>query len=155
LPRLGYEIKLSKDITESSWYGKGPGSSYIDRNTAMQMGVYAANVAEHFVNYSRPQENGNKSKVRWLKVNEKNQNGIVFKGENPLNFSFRKYTTQQLNTAMYPFQLKANTFTVLNVDFEQGALGNGSCGPIPMEKYFNSICDKNYSLRILIGDVKK
>ncbi|MCP4163993.1 MAG: DUF4981 domain-containing protein, partial [Deltaproteobacteria bacterium] len=57
-PRIGYEIKLNNTISESSWYGKGPGSSYKDRNTGMQMGVYSANIDEHFVNYARPQENG-------------------------------------------------------------------------------------------------
>jgi len=148
LPRLGYEIKLQKDIVESSWYGKGPASSYKDRNTGMQMGVYTANIDAHFVNYARPQENGNKSEVRWAKFYGETSSSFLIKGESPLNFSFRKYTTSQLNNAMYPHQLKANPFTILNIDFEQAALGNGSCGPIPMEKYFTNIFDENYKLRM-------
>ena len=34
-PRFGYEMKLNKTITESKWYGKGPGGSYKDRNRGM------------------------------------------------------------------------------------------------------------------------
>jgi len=147
-PRIGYEIKLHKTISESTWYGKGPGSSYKDRNTGMQMGIYTANIDEHFVNYARPQENGNKSEVRWAKFYTTDKNGFLIQGENALNFSFRKYTTKQLNDATHPYQLKSNSFNVLNIDFEHGALGNGSCGPIPMEKYFTNICDKKYRLRI-------
>ena len=147
-PRIGYEIILNKDITESNWYGKGPGSSYKDRNRGMQMGIYAANVEEHFVNYARPQENGNKSEIRWAKFYKPDGNGFLIQGESLLNFSFRKYTTSQLNDATHPYQLKANPFTVLNIDFDHGALGNGSCGPIPMDKYFTNICDKSYRLRI-------
>ncbi len=147
-PRIGYEIKLNNTISESSWYGKGPGSSYKDRNTGMQMGVYSANIDEHFVNYARPQENGNKSEVRWAKFSNNANNGLKIKSNKPLNFSFRKYTTAQLNEATHPYQLKANSFNILNIDFDHGAVGNGSCGPIPMEKYFTDICNKEYKLRI-------
>jgi len=147
-PRIGYEIKLNNAISESTWYGKGPGSSYKDRNTGMQMGVYSGNIDEHFVNYARPQENGNKSEVRWAKFSNNINKGLKIQSDKPLNFSFRKYTTTQLNEATHPYQLKANSFNVLNVDFDHGALGNGSCGPIPMEKYFTDICNKEYKLRI-------
>jgi len=147
-PRIGYEIKLNKNIHNSTWYGKGPGSSYKDRNTGMQMGVYSQDVDEQFVNYARPQENGNKSQVRWATFYNDNHKGLLIKGESPLNFSFRRYTTEQLNKATHPYQLQANNFNVLNIDLDHGALGNGSCGPIPMKKYFTDICNKEYSLRI-------
>lgn len=147
-PRIGYEIKIDKAISESQWYGKGPGSSYKDRNTGMKTGVFAANVEEHFVNYARPQENGNKSQVRWAKFYDNTKNGFGIESNQWLNFSFRKYTTEQLNEATHPYQLKANDFNVLNIDFDHGALGNGSCGPIPMEKYYTDICNREYRLRI-------
>jgi len=147
-PRIGYEIKLNKNIQNSTWYGKGPGSSYKDRNTGMKLGTYSANIDEHFVNYARPQENGNKSDVRWAKFYDAKQKGFLVKGEKALNFSFRKYTTAQLNVATHPYELKSNTFNILNVDFDHGALGNGSCGPIPMNKYFTDICNKSYKLRM-------
>ncbi|WP_430814934.1 glycoside hydrolase family 2 TIM barrel-domain containing protein [Carboxylicivirga sp. RSCT41] len=148
LPRIGYEIQLHSDCTESQWYGKGPGSSYKDRNTGMQTGIYTAKVDEHFVNYARPQENGNKSGVRWLKVYNSKSNTLNIKGDQLLNFSLRRYTTQQLNDAMHPYELESNPFTVLNIDFEHGAVGNGSCGPMPMKMYFTTISDKSYRLRI-------
>lgn len=147
-PRLGYELQLNKKIDQSTWYGKGPGSSYKDRNTGMQMGVYSQSIDAQFVNYARPQENGNKSEVRWAKFSSNLSEAFKITANKPLNFSFRKYTTAQLNEATHPYQLKENSFNVLNIDFEQGALGNGSCGPIPMEKYFTNICDKQYNLRI-------
>jgi len=147
-PRIGYELHINRNITESSWYGKGPWSSYKDRNTAMMLGIYKASIEDHFVNYARPQENGNKSDVRWAKFFDTVNKGFSIKGEKALNFSFRKYTTAQLNNATHPYQLKANGFNVLNIDFEHGAIGNGSCGPIPMEKYFTSICNKSYRLQL-------
>ena len=148
LPRIGYELKLNKNLTESTWYGKGPGSSYIDRKTGMQMGIYTANVDEHFVNYPRPQENGNKADVRWVNVYDSNKNGFTVKGNQVLNFSLRRYTTTQLNQAKHPYDLKENPFTILNIDFIQGAIGNGSVGTMPMKKYFTPIKSSGYKMRI-------
>ncbi|WP_289053403.1 glycoside hydrolase family 2 TIM barrel-domain containing protein [Carboxylicivirga marina] len=148
IPRVGYEVMLNSAISNSEWYGKGPGSSYKDRNTGMQLGVYKANIDEHFINYARPQENGNKSEVRWLKVYNNELNALTLYSRKALNFSLRRYTTQQLNDATHPYQLKSNPFNILNIDFEHGAVGNGSCGPMPMSKYFTTIDDKSYRLRL-------
>lgn len=147
-PRIGYEVQVNKRIDESTWYGKGPGSSYKDRNTGMQMGVYSANIEEQFVNYARPQENGNKSSVKWAEFFGNDQGRFLILGQEDLNFSLRRYTTAQLQKATHPYQLKANNFNILNIDFDHGAIGNGSCGPIPMAKYFTDICNKEYRLRL-------
>jgi beta-galactosidase len=53
LPRIGYEVQMNKDIVEASWYGKGPGSSYIDRNHGMMYGIYSDHIDDMFVNYAR------------------------------------------------------------------------------------------------------
>ncbi|WP_430810886.1 MULTISPECIES: glycoside hydrolase family 2 TIM barrel-domain containing protein [unclassified Carboxylicivirga] len=148
LPRIGYEVQLPADITESTWYGKGPGSSYKDRNAGMQLGIYSANVDEHFVNYARPQENGNKSGIRWVEAKTKTSEGLAVKSKMPFNFSMRRYTTKELDDASHPYELKSNPFTILNIDFEHGALGNGSCGPIPMKKYFTNVDGGNFYLRL-------
>lgn len=148
LPRIGYEVMINESITESEWYGKGPGSSYKDRNTGMQMGIYSANINEHFINYARPQENGNKSEVRWVKVNGDQGYGLKVNSSKAINFSLRKYITRQLYQASHPYDLEANTSNVLNIDLEHGAVGNGSCGPMPMRKYFTTINPDGYELRI-------
>ncbi|MGL1886803.1 MAG: DUF4981 domain-containing protein [Reichenbachiella sp.] len=148
LPRLGYEMKLNKAMDDSRWYGKGPGSSYVDRRKGMQMGIYTANLDEHFANYARPQENGNKSEVRWVQLFSQQQRSFSLSANQPLNFSFRKYTTDNLNSARHPFDLKEGPCNILNIDFMQGPLGNGSCGPLAMKKYFSMINDEIYHLRI-------
>ncbi|ANQ52466.1 DUF4981 domain-containing protein [Flammeovirga sp. MY04] len=149
-PRLGYEIKINKEFDKTQWYGKGPGSSYVDRNHGMLTAVYTQNIDEQFVNYVRPQENGNKSEVRWVKL--LGEQSVTFTGEEYLNYSFRKYTTNQLNDANHPYDLKENNFYILNIDFEQGALGNGSCGPVPMKKYFVDFLGKTYRMTLDLSE---
>ncbi|RXP46241.1 DUF4981 domain-containing protein [Lutibacter sp. HS1-25] len=133
LPRIGYTAKIPRTYDEVSWYGKGPGSSYNDRKTGMRMGIYTAAIDQLFTNYIKPQANGNRSEVRWVKVG--NQNPIQISSPKPINFSLQKFDAYQLAKARFSYQLKENEYNILNIDFEQGPLGNGSCGPAPLKKY--------------------
>ncbi|GAA4814771.1 glycoside hydrolase family 2 TIM barrel-domain containing protein [Litoribaculum gwangyangense] len=146
LPRIGYTAKLPKSYNEVNWYGKGPGSSYNDRKTGMRMGIYQASIDDLFTNYIKPQANGNRSEVRWLKVG--NQNPIEIKGANPINFSLQKYDAYQLAKARFSYQLKENEYHFLNIDLEHGPVGNGSCGPSPLQKYMVRPEAKIYQLKI-------
>lgn len=51
-----------------TWFGRGPFESYWDRKTAADVGRYDASVAEQYFPYVRPQENGNKTDVRWVAI---------------------------------------------------------------------------------------
>ncbi|AJR04975.1 glycoside hydrolase family 2 TIM barrel-domain containing protein [Siansivirga zeaxanthinifaciens] len=133
LPRIGYTAKMPRTYDEVSWYGKGPGSSYNDRKTGMRMGIYTATIDELFTNYIKPQANGNRSEVRWVKVGD--QNPIQISSQEPINFSLQKFDAYLLAKARFSYQLKENEYNILNIDFEQGPLGNGSCGPAPLKKY--------------------
>jgi len=146
LPRIGYTAKLPKSYNEVNWYGKGPGSSYNDRKTGMKMGIYSMTIDDMFTNYIKPQANGNRSEVRWLKVG--NQNPIEIKGGKPLHFSFQKYDAKTLAKARFSYQLKENKQNILNIDFEHGPVGNGSCGPWPLQKYLVKPEAKTYQLKI-------
>jgi len=47
----------------------------------------------------------------------------------------QKYDAYQLAKARFSYQLKENPYHILNIDFEHGPVGNGSCGPRPLRKY--------------------
>ena len=55
---MGYE--------QFTWYGRGPHETYMDRKEGAQVGVYRGTVDEQFVPYVVPEENGNKTDVRWV-----------------------------------------------------------------------------------------
>ena len=50
------------------WYGRGPEESYWDRKSGSPIGRYAGLIEDQFHRYSRPQETGNKTDVRWIQV---------------------------------------------------------------------------------------
>ena len=65
LPRLGLQLRLPASFDRFAWYGLGPHESYPDRRESVKRGVFSGTVQDQFETYIRPQENGNKSEVRW------------------------------------------------------------------------------------------
>ena len=48
---------------------------------------------------------------------------MLIKGDDLLNFSLHKYTTDNLSRAMYTYQLEEAPNTILNVDYEVSGVG--------------------------------
>ena len=136
LPRIGYEIQVPDAFQQFSWYGKGPQYSYSDLKQGAKFGQYSGSIDEQFFNFEVPQENGNKSEVRWLSVTNSKGEGIRVCGSQPLNTSIRKFSVMNMSMASHPFDLNKLPYSILNIDYQMGPLGNESCGTAPLEKYW-------------------
>jgi beta-galactosidase len=66
--RLGLRFDNDNTLDTVQWYGRGPQESYVDRATGYAIGRYTGKVADQYHGYSRPQESGNKTGVRWLSL---------------------------------------------------------------------------------------
>lgn len=135
LPKLGYEIQLKEGFENMTWYGKGPFENYIDRNSAAFIGLYQNSVTDAFVNYPVPQENGNKTEVRWAQITNNNGAGLQVSSSVPFETSARHFTLDNLTKAQHTYDLKRTKEVYWYVDVQQNGLGGNSCGPIPMEQY--------------------
>jgi hypothetical protein len=135
LQRMGYEMRTPAGFEQFSWYGRGPHESYIDRKTSAALGEYRGTVDEQFVNYPVPQENGNKTEVRWLTLSNAAGKGFRIEGQQPLSASVRHYSTENLEAAKHPYDLVKLEETILNIDYRQAPLGNASCGAGPLDQY--------------------
>ncbi|KAL6715768.1 Beta-galactosidase (Lactase) [Lecanora helva] len=76
LPRVGLEMMLPEDRTFTQWFGLGPGPTYRDMKQAGKLGVWNRALEDMMVNYDMPQENGNRSETRWVKVTDERGIGI-------------------------------------------------------------------------------
>ncbi|MEQ6123108.1 glycoside hydrolase family 2 TIM barrel-domain containing protein [Pseudotenacibaculum sp. MALMAid0570] len=115
IPRLGMYLTLPDNFTDVSWYGKGPDESYWDRKTGQKTAVYSGKIKEQFHRYSRPQETGNKTDVRWVTVQSNNLT-ITAKG-----------LGTQLNTSTWPFLMK-------EIDFSSEEAQKSASGLVPVTK---------------------
>jgi beta-galactosidase len=151
LPRLGMEFSVDSIYSNVSWYGRGPWDSYPDRKTSAFIGRWQSTVAEQYVHYPRPQDNGNHEDVAELTLSDANGNGIRIKAvDAPFSFSVLPYTARQLDETTHDCDLEVQPRSVLTVNAAVLGLGNSSCGPGVLKKY---AIDKslNYTLKIKIS----
>lgn len=157
IPRFGMRVVLSKDLENFNYYGRGPWENYADRNYSSQLGIYKSTVSEQYYPYLRPQENGNKTDVRWLSLTNDDGFGLKVEGLQPLSvsalhnsiedFDAGKRKSQRHTTDIQP---KENVF--LSVDLAQRGLGgDNSWGMYPHKQY--RLEAKSYQYGYIISPV--
>ena len=114
IPRLGMYVTLNKSFEDVSWYGKGPEESYWDRKTGQKLGIYSGKIKDQFHVYSRPQETGNKTDVRWMQVVSK-------------DISLKTTSQGKFNASVWPFNIK-------ELDFNSDEGGKSASGLVPVTK---------------------
>ncbi len=144
LPRLGVKFALPPGFEDTSWFGRGPSESYPDRKSAMDIGLWTAKVQEHFVDYVRPQENGNKEDCRWFSLRNAKTGGrlLMVAEREAVAMGVSHYVPQDLDGSRHrngqekryiPLPIRKETYCTL--DWLQMGLGGASCGPGPLGKY--------------------
>jgi beta-galactosidase len=155
LPRFGMRLNVPKDYENINFYGRGPWENYSDRNTASFIGVYQQKASDQFVyNYIRPQENGYKTDIRWLKLYNKQNVGVTISGVQPLCFSALPYLAEDLDPGntkkqQHPSDLNERDFISVHIDLAQrGVGGDNSWGALPHQKYL--LNNNKYSYSFII-----
>ena len=135
LPRIGLSMELPANYENFTWYGRGPHENYRDRKASSAVGVYSGSVSEQLYPYIMPQESGNKTEVRWAALTDAAGAGLLVIGMPTLEVSAHHFTAQDLTVAQHTFDLQPRPEVILNLDYAQGGLGNGSCGPGVLEQH--------------------
>ena len=139
--RFGMQMVMPKSFENISYYGRGPVENYIDRKWATELGVYNQTVTDQFYAYIRPQENGNKTDIRWWKLLNEAGSGLQFVAEVPFSASALHYTIESLDSGWEKKQEHSNEvepadLTNFLIDKVQMGLGCvDSWGAIPREEY--------------------
>jgi len=114
---------LDSSLNRLEWYGRGPFETYPDRKTGAKISVYTGTVADQYVPYLIPQENGNKTDVRWLTIHNNKGKGFRITAPEPFIFSALNVDPDNLSRALYPFQLKPFDGVTLNLDYALSGVG--------------------------------
>jgi len=163
LPRMGMQMQLPVEFSNLKWFGRGPHENYTDRKTSAEVGLYESTVADQYVPYIRPQENGYKTDTRWLTLTNDNGSGILVSG-NPLicfaalNNVHDDFESPGKLSQFRPDAKTANTHTIdvkprelvnLNIDLGQmGVGGDDSWGAVIHPQYRLMERKYEYSFRI-------
>jgi len=122
LARVGIMATLLKSFDTIKWYGRGPFENYADRKQAAFVGIYQSSVFNQHFPYIMPQENGNKTDVRWLQVKSFGSS-LKIEGDPYINFTIHDYSPESLNRSKTTHDLIRGDKTYLNIDCQQMGLG--------------------------------
>jgi len=154
LPRLGVTLALPQSLDILTWLGRGPHESYVDRQRSADVGLYTGKVADQLENYVRPQDNGNKTDVRWATLTNAQGQGLMLVTDGSFSISAHHHTVRDFDQARHPTDLIPRAAVHVCLDAGHSGLGGNSCGPPPMAQYIlraQDVMQFSYSLRPCLG----
>ena len=167
--RFGMNLELPRAFDRMTWYGRGPFENYWDRNTAADVGLYRGSVADQYVAYVRPQENGYKTDVRWVSLTNTAGVGLLAVGMPHLSIGAHHNLLEDFDNPKAGYvardeaenrhinDIKPRDLVSLDLDYRQmGVGGNNSWGMMTIDKY--RLLDQSYRytfrIRPFRGDQK-
>lgn len=147
IPKVGMQCGIKNDYSIISWYGRGLYENYLDKRYGFDAGIYTLPIDKFIEPYVMPQENGNRTDVRWMYPNN-GDNGLLVVADSLLSMSVWPYTEQNINEAKHTNELVNPGYLTLNIDLVQmGVGGNDSWSEVaaPLEKYQVPAKDSHYS----------
>ena len=146
--RIGFTTRIQGGFSTFRWYGKGPHENYIDRCEGAQTAVHQGDISELYHLYMRPQENGNRTGIRWLQVHDQEGKGfrVTDQGGEFLHFSAWPFSQEDLEAARHIHELKFGDFITVNIDLKQRGVGGDLPGMAALHEEFKIPKNKKYSL---------
>jgi len=173
IPRIGMRMQLPKSYNNLSYFGRGPWENYQDRNTSAFIDLYTSKVADQYVPYIRPQDNGYKTDTRWIALSNQKNSGLLFVSKNKKGLGFSALhmenedfdTTNGIdytvsNKSKHTIDIKVKNLVQLNIDLGQRGLGgDDSWWAMPQEQYLYKGSEKHsysfYMIPFKDGTIEK
>ncbi|MCH5329386.1 MAG: DUF4981 domain-containing protein [Alistipes sp.] len=149
--RYGMKMTMPEMFDRIEFYGAGPHESYADRLSGAKTGIYAQSVDEQVhTAYSRPQESGTHSALRWWRVCDNGGRGFEIISDNLFSASASPYSIEQCDMSLpdtprhFP-EIVKNGKTYVTFDLKQQGLGCvTSWGDLPREEYLIPCSDYTF-----------
>ena len=176
LPRIGLRLFLPAGFRHVSYFGMGPGETYIDKHHSGYHDLFRSSVSALHEDYLRPQENGSHFDCDYVVLKGANTSGsrkpganmsdpkmtgsgkpgsvvslAVASGYSGQTFSFNAsaYTQEELERKKHNFELEPCGRTVLCLDHKLAGIGSKSCGPDLSEKY--RVCEDTFDFSFVLA----
>lgn len=156
MARFGMIMTLPDEFENIIWYGKGPHENYWDRKTGSPVGIYSCKVMDLYHPYIRPQENGNRTDVRWVALVNDKGIGLLAVGRPLLSISAHHFIDEDFDPGVekqqrHTYHLKKRDLVTLKLDYKQmGVGGDTSWGERarPHPEYRLPVKEYSYSFRL-------
>ncbi len=135
LPRVGTMLEVAAGLEDLEWFGSGPHETYPDRARGGSIGRWRSSVADQYIPYIRPQENGGHAGVRWLRLSGSEGRSLRIALGRPSQVSATHFRATDLAAATHDVELTPRPETIIYLDAAHRGLGTASCGPDTLPEY--------------------
>lgn len=152
IPKVGMQGGFKREYDNITWYGKGPLENYVDRCYGFDAAIYSQPIHDFMEPYAVPQENGNRTDVRWMHFSNRKKEGLLVIADSLLSMSAWPYTEENIETARHTNKLKDAGYITVNIDLVQmGVGGNDSWSDVaaPLQQYQVPATNYRYGFSIL------
>lgn len=150
LPCIGLKFFIPDQYQDVQWYGRGPYENYPDRNSGSRLGIHNIKIDSVMNPYIEPQEYGNYTEVKWLKIYNNNEEGVKIYADEKINFSAVPYNN--LDRARYTFQLQRGNYSVVTLNYGINGVGDT---PVPTMPQYRVYPRQYYSRVIFVPLIKE
>lgn len=165
IPRIGLTARIPSRLTNFRWFGRGPHENYWDRKAGAPMGLWSASLDAMIYPFGPPQENGNRTDVRWFEAKASRGPstglraragaalgaGLRVEGAEPICFSAWPYTQEDLEAAAHDVELPRREAITLNIDLQQMGLGGDNCWGARPHPTYTLYPNRGYVYRFTIS----
>ena len=132
--RVGINFELSGDLDQLVYFGTGPFETMPDRAIG-KIHRWSSSVADQYVPYIKPQENGGHVGVRWFSISNRTNHGLYFQLDKPRMVTVTPMRSTDLADATHDVFVNKSGNTVVTIDAAHRGVGTASCGPDTLDKY--------------------
>ncbi|MHA1670418.1 MAG: glycoside hydrolase family 2 TIM barrel-domain containing protein, partial [Promethearchaeota archaeon] len=155
--KFGMQGGIPEEFNNMTWYGRGPHETMLDRKTGAAIGVYSGKIKDLIHPYVRPQENGNRTDVRWATFTNQKEEGLFILdiGGSHLSISAWPYTMEDLESATHDYELPHRDSNTINIDYKQQGVGGDIPALAVLHDEFKLKGQKSYKYAFLITGYNK
>lgn len=152
--RVGMQTQVPSECRNVTYFGYGECENYPDRVAGSFLDVYRTSAENMGFDYVMPQENGNRTGVRWIALTPDKGTGVMFTSgtDEHLNASVWPYSEAALEAAKHINKLDAEDNVTLNIDYKiagVGGIDSWSSKAAPIEEY--RLLEKEYTYSFTIS----
>jgi len=157
LVKFGMQGGIPDQFKQVTWYGRGPQETMLDRKTGAAVGIYSRTLNDYIHPYIRPQENSNRTDVRWVAFTSEKDEGlfVVDIGGEHLSISAWPYTMDDLESATHNNELPRRDFNTINIDLKQQGVGGDIPAMAMLHPEFKLKANETYNYSFLLSGYSK
>lgn len=153
--RFGMEFEIEGKFCNVKYYGRGPHENYCDRKMSALLGLYECKINEFGHSYLKPQENGNRTDIRFIEFTDNKGNGLGIRNAcEKLEVTAWQYSSEDLEKAQHIHELPIRDKITINASLAQRGVGGSLPATLKLLRKYKLRAFKKYRFEFYIYKIK-